>query len=115
MGRVPQGGLWGPGSSPCHNTPSLGLRAPLGEGVKEGWTTWQAGHQPLDSSFCRAIMPPAVGASQSPSGSSVPAHPGPAFRNPLAGRRMQTGPARAVGTDVGPDKLCVHCREVRGG
>ena len=73
--------------------PSLGLRAPLREGVKEGWTTWQAGYQPLDSGFCCATMPPGVGASQSPSGRSVPAHPGPAFQNPLAGRRMQTSDA----------------------
>lgn len=73
-------------SSPFrHIMPLLGLRAPLGEGVKECWATWQAGKQPLGPGFCHATMPPGEGASQSPSGCSVPAHPGPAFRNPLAG------------------------------
>lgn len=56
-------------------TPSLGLRGPLGEGVKECWATWQARYQPQDLGFCHATMG---------SGCSIPAHPGPTFRHPLA-------------------------------
>ena len=84
LGRV-AGVASAPPACSRHITPLLGLRAPLREGVKECWATWQAGNQPLGPGFCRATMPSGEGFSQSPSGCSVPAHPGSAFRNPLAG------------------------------
>lgn len=90
-------------SSPFrHITPLLGLRAPLREGVKECWATWQAGNQPLVPGFCHATMPPGEGPLRAPLAAvSLPTRGPPSGTPWLA--PTQTGPAREVGADVGPD------------